>query len=112
MVFVIIMGAHYWRSNYIICWDFKCSFSDICNISKYIKNFSVCICPLSCKSVLMKRVITLEVGNTSWWKNRKYRREAASEIRSLREKNQKLKLIKKYRLESANSIVYADYEIT
>ena len=60
----------------------------------------------------MKRVITLEVGNTSWWKNRKYQREAASEIRSLRMKNQKLKLIKKYRLESVNSIVYADYEIT
>ena len=112
MVFVIIVGADYWRSNYIICWDFKCSFSDICNISKYIKNFSIYICSLSCKSILMKRVITLEVGNTSWWKNRKYRREAASEIRSLREKNQKLKLIKKYRLESANSIVYADYEIT
>ena len=29
-------------------------------------------------------VITLEVGNTSWWKNRKYRREAANELKELR----------------------------
>ena len=29
----------------------------------------------------MKKVITLEIGNSSWWKNRKYRREAALEIK-------------------------------
>ena len=47
----------------------------------------------------MKKVITLEIGNSSWWKNRKYRREAASEIRELREKNKKVKLLKKYQLD-------------
>ena len=60
----------------------------------------------------MKKVITLEIGNSSWWKNRKYRREAASEIRELREKNKKVKLLKKYQLDSSNTVVYGDYEIS
>ena len=60
----------------------------------------------------MKKVITLEIGNSSWWKNRKYRREAASKIRELREKNKKVKLLKKYQLDSSNSIIYGDYEIS
>lgn len=59
----------------------------------------------------MKKNITLEIGNTSWWKNRKYRKEASVELRTLRLKN-KVKLIKKYRLDSANSIIYGDYEIS
>ena len=58
----------------------------------------------------MKKVITLEIGNSSWWKNRKYRREAASKLRILRKKNQ-LKCIKKYRLDSSNTIIYGDYKI-
>jgi len=60
----------------------------------------------------MKKVITLEIGNSSWWKNQKYRREAASEIRELREKNKKVKLLKKYQLDSSNTVIYGDYEIS
>ena len=60
----------------------------------------------------MKKIITLEIGNSSWWKNRKYRREAASEIRELREKNKKVKLLKKYQLDTSNTIIYGDYEIS
>jgi len=60
----------------------------------------------------MKKVITLEIGNSSWWKNRKYRREAASEIRELREKNKKVRLLKKYKLDSSNTVIYGDYEIS
>ena len=60
----------------------------------------------------MKKVITLEVGNSSWWKNKKYRREAALEIRELREKNKKVKFLKKYQLDSSNTIIYGDYEIS
>jgi hypothetical protein len=60
----------------------------------------------------MKKVITIEIGNSSWWKNRKYRREAASEIRELREKNKKVKLLKKYQLDSSNTVIYGDYEIS
>ena len=60
----------------------------------------------------MKKIITLEIGNSSWWKNRKYRREAASEIRKLREKNGKVRLLKKYQLDSSNTIIYGDYEIS
>ena len=60
----------------------------------------------------MKKVITLEIGNSSWWKNRKYRREAASEIRESREKNKKVKLLKKYQLDSSNTVIYGDYEIS
>lgn len=60
----------------------------------------------------MKKIITLEIGNSSWWKNRKYRREAALEIRELREKNIKVRLLKKYQLDSTNTIIYGDYEIS
>ena len=36
------------------------------------------------------KTVTLEVGNTSWWKNRKYRREAAKELRELRLKYKRI----------------------
>ena len=55
------------------------------------------------------KIITLEVGNTSWWKNRKYRREASVELRKLRKKYKSIKLVKKYRLEGSNTIFYGDY---
>ena len=57
------------------------------------------------------KTVTLEVGNTSWWKNRKYRREAAKELRELRLKYKRIILLKKYRAQEANTIVYADYKI-
>ena len=59
----------------------------------------------------MKKIITLEIGNSSWWKNKKYRREAALEIRKLRSENTKVRFIKKYQLDSSNTIIYGDYEI-
>ena len=61
-------------------------------------------------SNLMK-TITLEVGNTSWWKNLKYRKEAAQELRKIRVNNKNIKLIKKYRIEGSNTIIYGDYKI-
>ena len=57
------------------------------------------------------KTVTLEVGNTSWWKNRKYRREAARELRELRLKYKRIKFLKKYRTQEANTIIYADYKI-
>ena len=60
----------------------------------------------------MKKVITLEVGNSSWWKNKKYRKEASLELKKLRKKYKAVKLVKKYRLKSSNTIVYADYLLT
>jgi hypothetical protein len=54
----------------------------------------------------MKKVITLEIGNSSWWKNRKYRREAASNIREIRRKGYEIQLLKKYRLDESNTILY------
>ena len=57
------------------------------------------------------KTVTLEVGNTSWWKNRKYRREAAKELRELRLKYKIIKFLKKYRAQEANTIIYADYKI-
>ena len=59
----------------------------------------------------MKKVITLEIGNSSWWKNRKYRREAASNIREIRRKGYEIKLLKKYRLDEINTILYGDYAV-
>ena len=59
----------------------------------------------------MKKVITLEIGNSSWWKNRKYRREAASTIKEIRGKGYDIQLLKKYRLDESNTILYGDYAI-
>ena len=59
----------------------------------------------------MKKVITLEIGNSSWWKNRKYRREAASRIREIRRKGYEIKLLKKYQLDESNTILYGDYAV-
>ena len=59
----------------------------------------------------MKKVITLEIGNSSWWKNRKYRREAASNIREIRRKGYEIQLLKKYRLDESNTILYGDYAV-
>ena len=57
----------------------------------------------------MKKVITLEIGNSSWWKNKKYRKEASLELKKLRKKYKSVKLIKKHRLDGSNTIVFADY---
>ena len=57
----------------------------------------------------MNKIITLVIGNSSWWKNRKYRKEASLELKKLRKKYKSIKLIKKYRLDGSNTIIYADY---
>ena len=57
------------------------------------------------------KIITLEVGNTSWWKNRKYRREASLELKKLRKNYKSIRLVKKYRLDGINTIMYADYSL-
>ena len=57
----------------------------------------------------MIKIITLELGNSALWKNRKYRKEAALELKKLRKKYKSIKLIKKYRLDGSNTIIYADY---
>ena len=59
----------------------------------------------------MKKIITLEIGNSSWWKNRKYRREAALNIREIRRKGYDIQLLKKYRLDESNTILYGDYVV-
>ena len=59
----------------------------------------------------MKKIITLEIGNSSWWKNRKYRREAALKIREIRRKGYDIQLLKKYRLDESNTILYGDYAV-
>ena len=60
----------------------------------------------------MKKVITLEIGNSSWWKIKKYRKEAFAELKKLRKKYKSVKLVKKYRLKGSNTILYADYLLT
>ena len=59
----------------------------------------------------MKKVITLEIGNSSWWKNKKYRREAAAKIREIRRKGYNIQFLKRYRLDESNTILYGDYAI-
>ena len=59
----------------------------------------------------MKKVITLEIGNSSWWKNKKYRKEASIELRKLRNKYKSVRVVKKYRLNSSNTIIYGDYAL-
>ena len=56
-------------------------------------------------------VLTLEIGNSSWWKDKKYRKEAVIKLRDLRNKKLLIKLIKKYKLDTSNTIIYGDYLI-
>ena len=53
--------------------------------------------------------LTLEIGNSSWWKNKKYRKETVKRLRELRKDNLSVKLVKKYKLNASNTIVYGDY---
>ena len=57
----------------------------------------------------MIKIITLEVGNSSRWKNKKYRKEASHELKKLRKIYNSVKLIKKYRLDGSNTVIYGDY---
>mgnify|MGYP005645387861 FL=1 len=59
----------------------------------------------------MIKIITLEIGNSSWWKNKKYRKEASVELRKLRNKYKSVRVVKKYRLNSSNTIIYGDYAL-
>ncbi len=59
----------------------------------------------------MIKIITLEIGNSSWWKNKKYRKEASIELRKLRNKYKSVRVVKKYRLNSSNTIIYGDYSL-
>ncbi|MDA9713849.1 hypothetical protein N9U79_01830 [Alphaproteobacteria bacterium] len=59
----------------------------------------------------MIKIITLEIGNSSWWKNKKYRKEASIELRKLRKKYKSVRVVKKYRLNSSNTILYGDYAL-
>ena len=59
----------------------------------------------------MIKIITLEIGNSSWWKNKKYRKEASIELRKLRNKYKSVRIVKKYRLNSSNTIMYGDYAL-
>ena len=59
----------------------------------------------------MIKIITLEIGNSSWWKNKKYRKEASIELRKLRNKYKSVRVVKKYRLNSSNTILYGDYAL-
>ena len=59
----------------------------------------------------MIQIITLEIGNSSWWKNKKYRKEASIELRKLRNKYKSVRVVKKYRLNSTNTIIYGDYAL-
>jgi len=60
---------------------------------------------------MTKECLTLKTGNTSWWKNRKYRREAALSIKEFRKLGFKVKRIKTYRLDGANTLIYSDYSL-
>ena len=58
----------------------------------------------------MKKEIILVVGSSSWWKNVKYRKEAAKELKNLKKK-WKLKKIKELSLfhESIDTKKYKKY---
>jgi hypothetical protein len=58
------------------------------------------------------KTLTLEIGNSSWWKNKKYRKETVKRLKELRKNNLSVKLVKKYKLNASNTIVYGDYLVT
>jgi len=45
----------------------------------------------------MLKIVTLKTGNTSWWKNIKYRREAAADLKKYRKSGLKILKIKRQR---------------
>ena len=46
--------------------------------------------------MIIKKLMLI-TSNSSWWKNRKYRKEASLELKKLRKKYKSIKLIKKYK---------------
>ncbi len=60
----------------------------------------------------MSKIITLKTGNTSWWKNIKYRSEAATDLKKFRKLGFKILKIKTYRLQGPNSLIYSDYQLS
>ena len=60
----------------------------------------------------MLKIVTLKTGNTSWWKNIKYRREAATDLKKYRKLGLKILKIKTYRLQAPNSLIYSDYQLS
>jgi hypothetical protein len=60
---------------------------------------------------MVTKTITLKTGNTSWWKNIKYRREAAKDLKNYRKLGYKVLKINSYRLNSPNSLIYTDYQL-
>ena len=60
----------------------------------------------------MLKIVTLKTGNTSWWKNIKYRREAAADLKKYRKSGLKILKIKSYRLQGPNSLIYSDYQLS
>ena len=60
---------------------------------------------------MTKELVTLKTGNTFWWKNIKYRREAALSIKELRKSGFKVTKIKAYRLDGPNTLIYSDYSL-
>ena len=58
----------------------------------------------------MKKEISLVVGSTSWWKNKKYRKEASKQIKSLRKKWKIVKVGEKDSLnDSIDTKIYKKY---
>jgi len=60
----------------------------------------------------MLKIVTLKTGNTSWWKNIKYRGEAAADLKKYRKLGLKILKIKTYRLQGPNSLIYSDYQLS
>ena len=61
---------------------------------------------------MTKELVTLKTGNTSWWKNIKYRIEAAADLKKYRKLGLKILKIKTYRLQGPNSLIYSDYQLS
>jgi len=61
---------------------------------------------------MTKELVTLKTGNTSWWKNIKYRREAVADIKKYRKLGFKILKIKTYRLQGPNTLIYSDYSLS
>jgi hypothetical protein len=60
---------------------------------------------------MTKELVTLKTGNTSWWKNIKFRREATLIIKEFKKSGFKVTKIKTYRLDGPNTLIYSDYSL-
>jgi hypothetical protein len=63
-------------------------------------------------NVMEEKIVTLVTGNSSWWKQRKYRREAAAALKRIRERGWRYRGKRRLPQQGADTRRFTEYAIT